>query len=585
MKRGIACLLPALFICFLSADLPDRKARDIDARTAMERAARPVESLPRSGSSPLGGGPGHLLFQFNGDDNAECVRSIPDVTGDGLDEIIVAYGWWQDFENLYCLDGSSTGTATVVWKLETLDGVSGGYFYGDQCLAPASDTDSNSWANFLAGTAGGGRTAYNMDGLGGSTVWKYDLYTTPADGWIYSLVELNDLNGDGVPDAAFGAGSTSDSVYCVDGASTGSAAALLWQYQAGDAVYSVRDMGDVSGDGAHDLLAAIGDNVDKIVCLDGGTSLPQGDLLWSYTPGSSVYACGVLPDITGDSVNEALAVIWTLDGSAIRCLDGATGSWIWSSSDVDSYGQQVQILEDVTGDGLAEVVVSSWENAVTVLSGADGTLVWKRIVGTVNGGDVWTARAIDDLNGDGREDVIAGSFDYFVYALDGDTGETFWAYDTGNRVYSVYPVGDLNQDGRPEVAVGTQDTNNKNVVRVLEGDADIPWPGLTLSGTGALGSDLELEITGEPGWTALPGASFTTGSTPWPPFGTLELGQPVFQLQGGVIPPQGQGPYLKSVTIPNNPSLAGRTVYFQALVFTQVPLDGAFSDLEEIALF
>jgi outer membrane protein assembly factor BamB len=130
----------------------------------------------------------------------------------------------------------------------------------------------------------------------------------------------------------------------------------------------------------------------------------------------------------------------------------------------------------VTGDGLSELIVSSWENAVIVLDGSDGSLVWKTTVGTLNGGDVWTARAIGDLNGDGREDVIAGSFDTHVYALEGDTGQVFWAFRTGNRVFSVAPVGDLNGDGNPEVAAGTQDTTSSTVVHVLEGDAGIVPP-------------------------------------------------------------------------------------------------------------
>ncbi len=52
-------------------------------------------------------------------------------------------------------------------------------------------------------------------------------------------------------------------------------------------------------------------------------------------------------------------------------------------------------VDDVNGDGKAEVVVSSWENAVSVLSGFDGSQVWKTWVGSLSGGDVWTARAID----------------------------------------------------------------------------------------------------------------------------------------------------------------------------------------------
>ena len=576
-------LLPLLPLLMAAGAGPDGRIDDEAPLLLAARANRQSDVPGTNGPGSLRAGSGNELFYYTGGDNAECVRSIPDVTGDGLDEIVVAFGWMQSNENLYCFDGASSGTATVVWKLETLDGVSGGYFYGDQCLAPASDADGNGYANFLAGTAGGGRTAYNMDGVDGATVWKLDLYTTPADGWIYSLCEMNDVTGDGVPETAFGAGSSSDSVYMVDGASTGSPATLLWQYQAGDAVYSVRDLGDVNGDGGHDVLAAIGDNVDLVICLDGGTPNPGGNVLWQYDPSKSVFACGVLPDITADGIDEALAVLWTSDGSAVRCLNGADGSHIWSSSDVGSYGMAVHIIEDVTGDGCDEVIVSSWDNAVTLLSGEDGSLVWETEVGTVNGGDVWTARAIDDLNGDGRQDVIAGSFDYHVYAMDGDSGEVFWSFNTNNRIYSVYPAGDLNGDGRPEVAVGTQDTNNSRVFRLLEGDADIPWPGLTLIGSGALGSPLSIEVAGNAGWTAYPLASSGTGSTPVPPFGILELAQPVIKLTRGPIPQD--GPYLLTETIPTDPGLAGRTFYFQALVFTTGPLEGSFTDLESLTLF
>jgi hypothetical protein len=366
----------------------------------------------------------------------------------------------------------------------------------------------------------------------------------------------------------------------IDGSSTYAPATVLWQFQAPDAVYSVRDIGDVNSDGAHDVLAAAGDYADVIYCLDGGTTQPTGDVIWQFSPNGSVYACGVLPDITGDGINEALAVLWISDGTAIRCLSGASGSPVWESSEVYDYGMAVDIIEDVTGDGHDDVVVASWANAVHVISGIDGRLVWKTTVGTLNGGDVWTARAIDDLNGDGRQDVIAGSFDYNVYAMDGDSGEIFWDYDTGNRIYSVYPVGDLNNDGRPEVVAGTQDTTNNQLVRVLEGDADIDFPGLTLTGSGQLGTPLEIEITGNAGWTALPLASQSTGSIHVPPFGILGLGQPVRQLPRGVIP--AGGPYVFTPTIPSNPAWSGKTIYIQGLVYRQSPLEGSFTDVESI---
>jgi len=555
-------------------------AGDADAAVLRARAERPPDPLGPAGARVAG--PGNRLFFHVGPDNGVCVRALPDVTGDGLDEVVIGYDKSQ-VDNIYCLDGSSSGAATVVWSFLPTDGASGGSPYGDQCLVPISDADGNGYANLLVGTSWGGRTAYDLDGFQGSVLWKLDLYTTPASGWVYSLAELGDVSGDGLPDYVFGAGSDSNSVYLVDGSSSGATPVVRWRYQAGDAVYSVRNLGDMNGDGKDDVLAAIGDNADKILCLDGGTTAPGGVVRWQYIPGQSVYACGVLPDITGDGVNEALAVMWVTSGSTVRCLDGSNGAFLWASTEVNDYGMMVDALEDVTGDGLPEVIVSTWENAVIVLSGADGSLVWKTVVGTVNGGDVWTARAIDDLNGDGRQDVIAGSFDYHVYAMDGDSGEVFWAFDTNNRVFSVAPIGDLNGDGRPEAAAGTQNTNNNIMLHVLEGDAGIPYPGLTLTGSGAIGTPLELEVIGNPGWQVILAGSRQSTSIPKPPYeGTLGLAQPVTKIAKSQMPPNGV--YVHVVGIPVKPGLVGQTVYFQGLVRQVNPLQGAFTDLESLVL-
>jgi outer membrane protein assembly factor BamB len=449
----------------------DAQRNLLQARAKAPDQASQKVSLPPflTSAKPFPPGPGRLLFDMVGADNAECVRATPDVNGDGRDEILVGIGK-SGVDNVFCLDGASQGTADIVWSLQTNGGLSGGSCWGDQSLVPVSDTESNAHANVLVGTAWGGRTAYNLDTLAGNEVWRFDTYLDVASGWVYSLSEISDVTADGVPEVAIGIGSFGDAVVLIDGASTGPQATIVWRFDAGDAVFSVRNLGDTNGDGSDDVLAAVGEDVDRIVCLEGDSSSPGGNVLWSYQPGISVYACGVLSDINSDGVDEAIAVLWTSDGSAIRCLNGVDGALLWSSTTVAAYGMAVDELQDLTGDGVNEVIVSSWENAVTVLDGADGSLVWRQKVGTLNGGDVWTARSIGDLNGDGVEDVVAGSFDYHVYALEGRTGRILWAYDTGNRVFSVYPVGDLNGDGRPDVVAGTQDTTSNVVVHVLDGD-------------------------------------------------------------------------------------------------------------------
>ena len=471
MRLESVFLLPALLLA-IAGSAPAQRIDDGAATILAARAEAPAEERPAAPPAPRRAG-GDLLFSMTGPDNAVCVRSVADVNGDGRDEIAAGIDE-SGTDNIFLLDGASSGTATVLWSIETVDGVSGGSPWGDQSLEPIGDPDGNGRANLLAGTAWGGRTAYNLDGLDGAIHWRFDTYLTADSGWVYSLAEGSDVTGDGVPEVAFGTGSDSDSVYLVDGASAGGAqAAVVWRYAAADAVLSVRSLGDVNGDGDADVVAAVGDLGDEVVCLDGGTADPDGHVLWTY-PATGAFAVGVMDDLTGDGVDEALAVIWTSDGSAIRCLDGADGTLIWSSTDVGGSGMMVDLLADVTGDGVAEVVASSWENAVTVLDGADGSLVWKTPVDALNGGDVWSARAIDDLNGDGQPDVIAGSFNYQVYALDGVDGEILWSYDTGNRVFSVHPVGDLDGDGRPEVVAGTQDTTTSVVVYVLSGGAETP---------------------------------------------------------------------------------------------------------------
>ncbi|HPA81945.1 MAG TPA: PQQ-binding-like beta-propeller repeat protein [Thermoanaerobaculales bacterium] len=423
------------------------------------------------------------LFYMRATDHIRCVRAIADVTGDGRDEVIVGVDESQA-DNIFCLDGASSDEATVVWAQHPISGASNGSPYHES-IVPVSDPDGNGYQNLLVGTVWGGRSAHNLDGFAGDILWTFDTYLEPESGWVYSLAELNDITGDGVPEVAFGAGSYNDTIYLVDGASSlPGQATVIWQRQMLDAVVSVQNLGDVDGDGDHDVLLAVGDSGYKVVCMSGGSTNPSGTILWEYPTGSrSAYAVGVLPDITGDGINEALAVLWATGGSSIRCLNGATGSLVWSSTQVSDYGMMVDVLEDVTGDGHDEVIVASWENAVIVLNGLTGGQVWKTPVGTLNGGDVWYVHSIDDLNADGLQDVVAGSFDTYAYAMSGADGTVLWSFPTGNRVYSIYPVGDLNADGTPEVAVGNQNLSGSllEVVHVLDG-SDIPGvPDFTLS--------------------------------------------------------------------------------------------------------
>ena len=297
-----------------------------------DEAERPGE--PRNGSRPvfLDRTGGTLLFSMTAPDNAVCVRGVPDVTGDGLDEIIVGIDE-SGTDNVFCLSGASVGTADVVWSVETLDGVSGGAPYGDEAVVHVSDADGNGYDNILVGTAWGGRTAYDIDTLDGTIHWRFDTYLEADSGWVYSLDRMSDVTGDGVPETAFGAGSRQR--LALHGRRLGC------RRRPGHGRLALRGRG----------CGRIGAQPRRCQrrwrrrCLCRGVGQRRHLCLsrWRNRACRVASCCGatrraapirpeVLPDITGDGVNEALAVIWATGGSAVRCLNGATGVEVWRST-------------------------------------------------------------------------------------------------------------------------------------------------------------------------------------------------------------------------------------------------------------
>ena len=71
----------------------------------------------------------------------------------------------------------------------------------------------------------------------------------------------------------------------------------------------------------------------------------------------------------------------------------------------------------------------------------DISLLW-----TYKQTDVFDMESVDDVTGDGLKDVVLSS-GYNVYVLDGDTGQVFWSYNNSDNVWQVLVVDDQNKDG------------------------------------------------------------------------------------------------------------------------------------------
>lgn len=437
---------------------------DIDSRIMMNR-------VQREGSSGGTCDRSQLLWSATGQDNASCIRSIPDVNGDGVDDVVVGHDIFQDGHNIFCYSGASSGSGTIIWSFETTGGASGGYFYGDECLVTGFDSDGNGYANVLAGLGGGGRFAAAYDGFDGALIWQFDTYNEPESGWVYSICELGDINGDSIPEVIFGCGSYNDHAYCIDGASSGTSPTVLWSLDLPDASFSVAAISDVNADGKPDALISSGDADGHHVYCVSGASSGTATVLWPYDAGDSVHSVSACSDVNGNGGEDFVAATW---GNGVRCGDGRTGQELWFNLLGGTYGMMVRRLPDVTGDGIDEIIAGTWENAIYVLNGATGSIFWETPTGTLNGGDVWTVSSMNDIDGDGHHEVLAGSFDLYAYCLSGIDGTVLFDYMTGNRVFSVFPGSDLNGDLVIDMLAGTQDTSNTLVVHAVSGADELP---------------------------------------------------------------------------------------------------------------
>jgi hypothetical protein len=327
------------------------------------------------------------------------------------------------------------------------------------------DLGGDGFPDVLLGTAWGNRSVHAVDGLTGDVLWTFDSYDEPESGWVYAVRTLPDRTGDGRPEVVFGTGSDGHRGYLLDGAD----GSIIWRFiGATDAIGHTEALRDMNGDGTSDVLFCGWDDETRVFCVSGAGEV-AGAQIWARDTGASNYNATVIDDVNGDGVAEVVVGTWQASQQVV-CLDGAGGGPLWTYHNGSyNYIMRLVTIDDVDGDGVRDVAVGSWWRGLPVVSGRTGEQLWISYAGTENGGDFWTVAGVDDVDGDGLGEVVGGSFDGHVYLFSGVDGDTLWTYDTGNRLYTVAGAPDLSGSGSPDVLAGTQYQNGGGRAYALQG--------------------------------------------------------------------------------------------------------------------
>jgi len=203
----------------------------------------------------------------------------------------------------------------------------------------------------------------------------------------------------------------------------------------------------------------------------------NGTIYWTHATPGAILSITPVEDITSDSIKEVLITIDNQQFNNTEMLNGLTGEIIWSFRPTETvwqegigFSQQETrswsglLLEDITGDGTNDVLISSYKS-VFALDSVDGSLLWAQSASD----DVWSTELMEeDVDSDGYDDIAIGSQEGELMLLSGFDGSTIWEilaaepakyidqtqgieYTFDRSVFDVRKCADMNGDDRKDI--------------------------------------------------------------------------------------------------------------------------------------
>ncbi|MFX1514144.1 MAG: PQQ-binding-like beta-propeller repeat protein, partial [Promethearchaeota archaeon] len=231
---------------------------------------------------------------------------------------------------------------------------------------------------------------------------------------------------------------------------------------------SIRSVPDVNDDGYEDFV--ISSNNHKVYWIN---SQNGNELFSSNDLGNSCREVELLDDLDGNNLVEIVVEAF----SNIICLNGTSSTtnkteiiWKFNSTNGETF-QYIEVVNDVNSDEIKDVIIGGEGENIFCISGNStdnfSESIWNKNISNITGARPLMLKKLEDTNGDGYEEVIVTDYNNTVSSLSSFNGSVNWIYklpirrNQGDHAQSwaITTINDIGGDEIDDVLVASDNWN------------------------------------------------------------------------------------------------------------------------------